>query len=217
MGWVIVPQLLWRCCPFCCGVTHAPCHFTHRLFYAHPSSPGCVSFLPHGTRIFNKLVDLMRAELRVLRYEEVRTPMLYKQSLWETSGHWQNYREDMFSVTGAVAETPADTPLQSHAATTATSTGERIGLKPMNCPAHCVLYSASVSSFRDLPLRLADFGSLHRNEASGALGGLTRLRLFHQVSEGCAWRAVPVYGWCRGLPRSYLIPLLLLPLPSLPG
>ncbi|RKP10470.1 hypothetical protein THASP1DRAFT_12799 [Thamnocephalis sphaerospora] len=128
------------------------------LFSFHPSSPGGVFFLPHGTRIVQRLLNFVRTEYRRFGYHEVMTPMVFKRDLWEQSGHWQNYAEDIGS-------------------------GERAdwyGLKPMNCPAHCLLYASQPRTHHDLPLRLADFGSLHRWEAAGALSGLTRVRNFHQ-------------------------------------
>lgn len=132
-------------------------------------SPGCAFWLPHGTRIYNRLVDFMRRVTLSMGYDEVRTPIVYQQSLWQRSGHWSHYRDSMYAVSAAsqapVSSSDADAPM---------------GLKPMNCPAHCVVYARETRSYRDLPLRLADFGPLHRNEAHGALGGLTRLRLFHQ-------------------------------------
>ena len=133
-----------------------------RLYYAHPSSPGSAFFLPRGARLIGKLERFMRQQLRIHGYEEVITPQLFKQSLWEQSGHWQHYKEDMFGVTGAKG-----------------GAGE-YSLKPMNCPAHCLIFQSQERSFRNLPLRLADFSPLHRNEATGALSGLTRVRKFHQ-------------------------------------
>lgn len=95
-------------------------------------------------------------------FEEVITPLIYRKSLWEQSGHWENYKEDMFRVEGQ------DTAKEEY------------GLKPMNCPGHCVIYKRFDKSYNDLPIRFSDFSPLHRNEASGALSGLTRVRKFHQ-------------------------------------
>lgn len=141
-----------------------------KLFMQHPSAPGSIFILPHGMRMMRALKSALRREYDRLDYQEISTPQLYHSRLWETSGHWQNYRKDMFSVIGAGADVteggkPADV---------------MFGLKPMNCPAHCLVYSHVSRSYRDLPLRLADFTALHRNELTGTLTGLTRLRQFHQ-------------------------------------
>ncbi|KAK9455710.1 hypothetical protein V1511DRAFT_498502 [Dipodascopsis uninucleata] len=133
------------------------------LFMINPLTPGSVFFLPHGTRVFNKLVEFMRAQLRVFGFDEVVSPIIYRKGLWETSGHWDQYQEDMFQVSAYNDEAK-----------------EVYGLKPMNCPGHCMMYRNTDRSYRDLPIRFADFSPLHRNEASGALTGLTRVRRFHQ-------------------------------------
>ena len=118
--------------------------------------------LPHGTRVFNRLSNFIRDEYRRRGYEEVITPLIYKTQLWNTSGHLENYRDDMFMIESE-------------------DENEVFGLKPMNCPGHCLIFKESkVHSYRDLPVRMADFSALHRNEASGALTGLTRVRRFHQ-------------------------------------
>lgn len=129
------------------------------LFYFSQMAPGCTFFLPHGTRIFNKLIDLMKKEYSFRGFSEVNTPTMFKVDLWKTSGHYFKYKDDMFFVQSDDCE---------H------------GLKPMNCPSHCLIFASSLRSYRDLPIRFADFGVLHRNEASGALSGLTRVRKFHQ-------------------------------------
>ncbi|KAI9599403.1 hypothetical protein BDF19DRAFT_381501 [Syncephalis fuscata] len=145
-----------------------------QLFHFDVSSPGGPFFLPHGTRIIERLLAFLRAEYRRFGYEEVMTPMVFKKSLWEQSGHWQNYAEDMFAVRGGLPE--ANT---TDVAPT-TSNTDWYGLKPMNCPAHCLIYACQPRTAHELPMRLADFGSLHRWEAAGALSGLTRVRNFHQ-------------------------------------
>ena len=122
-------------------------------------SPGSCFWLPHGTRIYNKLVDFIRFEYFKRGYQEVITPNVYNLKLWEISGHAAHYKENMFSFDVEKAE---------------------FGLKPMNCPGHCVMFGNRKRSFRELPMRLADFGVLHRNEFSGALHGLTRVRRFQQ-------------------------------------
>lgn len=129
------------------------------LFFFHPLSPGSCFFLPHGTRVCNKLLEFIRAQYWKRGYEEVSTPNMFNMELWETSGHAANYKENMFLL---------DIEKQ------------KFGLKPMNCPGHCLIFDHRVRSYRELPLRLADFGVLHRNEASGALTGLTRVRRFQQ-------------------------------------
>lgn len=132
---------------------------TQELFFFHPLSPGSCFFLPYGTRIYNKLLDFLRVQYRERGYQEVLTPNMYNMELWETSGHAANYKENMF-----VFEIEK----------------QEFGLKPMNCPGHCLMFEHRVRSYRELPLRLADFGVLHRNELSGALSGLTRVRRFQQ-------------------------------------
>lgn len=129
------------------------------LFMFHELSPGCAFFLEHGTRIYNTLVDFIKREYRKRGYTEVITPNMYNCDLWKTSGHYKNYKEDMFLVECDKKE---------------------FGLKPMNCPGHCLIFQSKLRSYRDLPLRIADFGVLHRNEIHGALSGLTRVRRFQQ-------------------------------------
>ncbi|XP_056165961.1 threonine--tRNA ligase, mitochondrial 1 [Syzygium oleosum] len=129
------------------------------LFFCHPLSPGSWFFLPHGARIYSKLVEFIKSQYRDRGYQEVLSPNMYNMQLWETSGHAANYKENMF-----VFEIEK----------------QEFGLKPMNCPGHCLMFKHRVRSYRELPLRIADFGVLHRNEASGALTGLTRVRRFQQ-------------------------------------
>uniref|UniRef100_A0A667XU04 threonine--tRNA ligase n=1 Tax=Myripristis murdjan TaxID=586833 RepID=A0A667XU04_9TELE len=130
------------------------------LFFFNDVSPGSCFFLPKGAHIYNTLTDFIKSEYRRRGFTEVVTPTLYSTALWERSGHWEHYSENMFTVTGEGSQTYA--------------------LKPMNCPAHCLMFEQRVRSWRELPLRWADFGALHRNELSGALGGLTRVRRFCQ-------------------------------------
>jgi threonyl-tRNA synthetase len=129
------------------------------LFFFHPLSPGSCFFLPHGARIYNALVELIRDKYWEYEYCEVITPNIYNFDLWRTSGHAAHYKDAMFSF--SVEK-------------------EEFGMKPMNCPGHCLMFRERVRSYRELPLRLADFGVLHRNELSGALSGLTRVRRFQQ-------------------------------------
>ena len=156
-----------------------------KLFFFHDASPGSAFLLPHGTRIYNRLVEILRTEYRIRGYEEVQSPLIYKQDLWKTSGHLQAYGEDMFRVLpGMVPPSPSSTDSCSHHTHATLHTQHEyntlMGLKPMNCPGHCLIFAHRQYSYRELPVRLADFSSLHRNEATGALGGLTRLRRFAQ-------------------------------------
>ncbi|XP_072316147.1 threonine--tRNA ligase 1, cytoplasmic [Eucyclogobius newberryi] len=130
------------------------------LFFFSDISPGSCFFLPKGAHIYNTLTDFIKREYQKRGFTEVVTPTLYSTALWERSGHWEHYSENMFTVTSEGSQTYA--------------------LKPMNCPAHCLMFEHRVRSWRELPLRWADFGALHRNELSGALGGLTRVRRFCQ-------------------------------------
>ena len=129
------------------------------LFFFHDMSPGSCFFLPHGTIIYNTLQAFLREEYWKRGYQEVVTPNMYHSDLWKRSGHWQHYSEDMFTF-----DVEKD----------------KWALKPMNCPGHCLLFGHRERSYRELPMRIADFGVLHRNEASGALTGLTRVRRFQQ-------------------------------------
>ncbi|CAH1756924.1 12642_t:CDS:10 [Entrophospora sp. SA101] len=130
-----------------------------QLFFFDDLSPGSCFFLPHGARIYNTLIDFIKSENQKRGYQEVITPNLYNTKLWEQSGHLQNYEENMFCF-----------DIEK----------EKFALKPMNCPGHCLLFKHRDRSYRELPMRLADFGVLHRNELSGALSGLTRVRRFQQ-------------------------------------
>ncbi len=127
------------------------------LFQFHDISPGSVFFLPKGTIIFNELLSFLRSEYRKRNYKEVVTPLVYDKALWEQSGHWEHYKENMFQVN---------------------MDDKEASLKPMNCPSHMLIYKMETKSYRDLPLRIADFAMLHRNEVRGALGGMTRVRKF---------------------------------------
>jgi len=133
------------------------------LFFFHSCSPGSAFFLPHGTHIYNKLIDHIRQQYRQRGFKEVITPNIYSNKLFELSGHWDNYHENMYQLQNNPKEP-----------------NECFVLKPMNCPAHCLLFSQRSRSYKELPLRIADFGVLHRNELSGALSGLTRVRRFQQ-------------------------------------
>jgi len=144
------------------------------LFVFDSISPGSPFFLPKGAIIYNALVDYIRRLYRRYGFEEVITPQVYKNELWHTSGHWDNFRENMFLTTDRESS-DVDRIDSRHE-------GWRKGyaFKPMNCPGHTFIYRAEKRSYRDLPLRIADFGRLHRAERSGTLHGLTRVRSMAQ-------------------------------------
>lgn len=139
-----------------------------QLYMMDETSPGSIFMLPNGTKLMNKLVKFMKLQQGKQGFQEVMTPLIYKKKLWETSGHWENYKEDMFRVEG------------NELAPDEVTEDDSYGLKPMNCPGHCIIYKKFDHSYKDLPIRYSDYSSLHRNEASGALSGLTRVRRFHQ-------------------------------------
>ncbi|KAN0093889.1 class II aaRS and biotin synthetase [Hyaloscypha variabilis] len=151
---------------------HRQLAIEQELFITSKYSPGSPLFLPNGAKMFNKLTNFLRTQYADFGFEEVITPTIYKKSLWEKSGHWENYAEDMYAVTGrgASGETKGRQAEED----------EEYGLKPMNCPGHCLIFASKKRSYRDLPIRYADFSPLHRNEVHGALSGLTRVRRFHQ-------------------------------------
>jgi threonyl-tRNA synthetase len=135
------------------------------LFTFHPWAPGATFWLPKGTVLYNTLGNYMRDVLIPAGYVEVKAPIVFNKALWETSGHWDHYQENMFLVKSA--------------------DGEDMSLKPMNCPGHYLMYGAEMRSYKDLPLRLHEQTPLHRNEASGVLSGLTRVRQFSQDDGHC--------------------------------
>ncbi len=130
------------------------------LFHFQEEAPGSVFWHPHGWTLFQKLIAYMRERQAAAGYVEVNTPDIMDRHLWETSGHWQNYREHMF--------------------TTKTEDDRDFALKPMNCPGHMLIYKQGLKSYRDMPLKIAEFGKVHRYEPSGALHGLLRVRSFTQ-------------------------------------
>jgi threonyl-tRNA synthetase len=134
------------------------------LFTFHPWAPGATFWLDAGTRLYNTLANYMREVLYPSGYQEVKTPLVFNQALWETSGHWQHYRDNMMLIE---------------------SEGVAMSLKPMNCPGHFLLYASQARSYRDLPLRFHEQTPLHRNEASGVLSGLVRVRQFSQDDAHC--------------------------------
>jgi threonyl-tRNA synthetase len=127
------------------------------LFSFSPLAPASPFFHPRGAIVYNELVALMRELYKEFGYEEVITPQLFDADLWRRSGHYDNYRENMFF---------SDVE------------GREFSMKPMNCPGHCLIYSTRAHSYRELPVRMADFGRLHRYERSGVVQGLTRVRTF---------------------------------------
>jgi threonyl-tRNA synthetase len=135
------------------------------LFTFHPWAPGAAFWQDKGTILYNTLANYMRDVLLPNGYVEVKTPLIYNKALWETSGHWSHYRQNMFQVQG--------------------SDGEEMAVKAMNCPGHFLLYASEVHSYRELPIRFHEQTPLHRNEASGVLGGLTRVRQFSQDDGHC--------------------------------
>jgi threonyl-tRNA synthetase len=135
-----------------------------RLFMFHQWAPGAAFWMDKGTTLYNTLANYMRDVLFPAGYVEVKTPLIYNKALWERSGHWAHYRKDMFLVE---------------------SEGETMSMKPMNCPGHFLLYASDVHSYRELPIRFHEQTPLHRNEASGVLSGLTRVRQFSQDDAHC--------------------------------
>ena len=135
------------------------------LFMFHPWSPGATFWLAKGTVLYNVLADYMREVLNPAGYVELKTPLVYNKALWETSGHWEHYRQHMFLVEST------DT--------------QPMAVKAMNCPGHMLVFASEVRSYRDLPLRFHEQTPLHRNEPSGVLAGLTRVRQFAQDDAHC--------------------------------
>lgn len=135
------------------------------LFTFHPWAPGAAFWTGKGSTLYITLADYMRAKLVPAGYQEVKTPIVYNKDLWVMSGHWSHYRENMFLVKSA--------------------DGEEMGLKAMNCPGQYLLYSTEKHSYKEMPIRYAEQTPLHRNEASGVLAGLTRVRQFSQDDGHC--------------------------------
>jgi threonyl-tRNA synthetase len=129
------------------------------LFMFHNLSPGSAFMYPNGAHIYNKLMGFIRKQYSLRGFTEVLSPNIFNLKLWKTSGHYKNYKDNMFMLKVE---------------------NQGFGLKPMNCPGHCLMFDNKARSYKELPIRLADFGVLHRNELSGALSGLTRVRRFQQ-------------------------------------
>jgi threonyl-tRNA synthetase len=134
------------------------------LFMFHPWAPGAAFWLAKGTSLYNALANYMRSVLFPSGYVEVKAPLIFNKALWETSGHWAHYRQNMFLIE---------------------SEDEQMAVKAMNCPGHMLIFGSEVRSYRDLPLRFHEQTPLHRNEASGVLSGLTRVRQFSQDDAHC--------------------------------
>ena len=129
------------------------------LFFFNDISPGSCFYFPHGAFVYNKLITFMREELRWRGYTEVLAPNIFNLKLWKMSGHYKNYKEHMFIL-----------PVEK----------QGFGMKPMNCPGHCMIYLEKLWSYKEFPIRMSEFGVLHRNEFSGSLAGLFRVRRFVQ-------------------------------------
>jgi threonyl-tRNA synthetase len=148
------------------------------LFSFHDEAPGMPFFHPKGMQLWNALLDYWRLEHREAGYVETKTPIMLNRSLWERSGHWENYRENMY--TSAIDDI-------------------EYAIKPMNCPGGMLLYSRKPHSYRDLPLRIAEVGLVHRHELSGVLSGLFRVRAFHQDDAHLYMTAEQIEGEIIGI------------------
>ncbi len=133
------------------------------LFHLQDEAPGMVFWHPKGYAIYNKLENYIRAKIAKSDYVEVKTPQIFEKKYWEQSGHWENYRDKMFVIND---EEPDSDKI--------------FALKPMNCPGHVQIFKQTIKSYRDLPLRMSEFGCCHRNETSGSMHGLIRVRQFTQ-------------------------------------
>ena len=156
------------------------------LFSFHPESPAAPFFHPKGAVIYNRLLEYVRALYWKHGYDEILTPQIFDSALFEQSGHLENYRENMYFAEAGGRD------------------DRLFGIKPMNCPSHCVLYKTERRSYRDLPMRLADFGRLHRFERSGVLAGLTRVRSFSQDDAHIFCAPDQIESEVRGVARMIL-------------
>ncbi len=143
------------------------------LFHLQPEAQGSVFWHPKGYVIWRELEAYMRRRLEATGNLEIKTPQLMSARQWERSGHWGKFRENMFVVPDEIPSTEEGQPVLS-------GTGELMALKPMNCPAHVLVYKQGITSYRDLPVRYVEFGCCHRNEPHGALHGILRVRQFTQ-------------------------------------
>ena len=149
------------------------------LFHFQEEAPGAAFWHPKGWTLFRALTDYMRARQDRAGYQEVSTPDMMDSVLWEASGHWQTFREHMF--------------------TSQTEDGRHYAIKPMNCPGHVQVYKRGIKSYRDLPLRISEFGKVHRYEPSGALHGLLRVRAFSQDDAHIFCTPEQTEAECRGV------------------
>ena len=149
------------------------------LFHFQEEAPGAAFWHPKGWTLFRVLVDYMRTRQDRAGYQEVSTPDMMDSALWEASGHWQTFREHMF--------------------TSQTEDGRHYAIKPMNCPGHVQVYKRGIKSYRDLPLRISEFGKVHRYEPSGALHGLLRVRAFSQDDAHIFCTPEQTEAECRGV------------------
>jgi threonyl-tRNA synthetase len=143
------------------------------LFHLQSEAQGSVFWHPNGYIVWRQLEAYMRRRLDAAGYVEVKTPQLMDARQWERSGHWGKYRENMFVVPDEIPSTEEDAPVLS-------GEGDLMALKPMNCPAHVLIFKQGITSYRELPIRMAEFGCCHRNEPHGALHGIMRVRQFTQ-------------------------------------
>ncbi len=143
------------------------------LFHLQEEAHGSVFWHPKGYRIYRELEAYMRRAIDGAAYQEVKTPQVMDARQWEQSGHWGKYRENMFVIPDEIPNTEDEGPIVSNDA-------EWMALKPMNCPAHVLIFRQGIKSYRDLPLRMAEMGCCHRNEPHGALHGIMRVRQFTQ-------------------------------------
>ncbi|MGB5483848.1 threonine--tRNA ligase, partial [Parasphingorhabdus sp.] len=143
------------------------------LFHFQHEAQGSCFWHPKGYFIWRELERYMRSQLDAAGYEEIKTPQLMDVNQWEKSGHWGKYSENMFAVPDEVPDAEGDGPV-------ITGTAGMMAMKPMNCPAHVLVFKQGIKSYRDLPIRMAEFGCCHRNEPHGALHGLLRVRQFTQ-------------------------------------
>lgn len=144
------------------------------LFHLQSEAQGSVFWHPKGYTIYNQLEQYMRRKLDAAGYQEVKTPQLMHSKFWEQSGHWDKFRENMFVVPDVVPGTDDEGPIFEG------EPKDIMALKPMNCPAHVQVFKQGIKSYKDLPIRISEFGCCHRNEAHGALHGLMRVRQFTQ-------------------------------------
>lgn len=154
------------------------------LFHFHEEATGAVFWHPKGWTLFQQLIEYMRRRQQQSGYTEVNTPDMMERNLWEKSGHWQNYQEHMYTT-----ETPDD---------------KTLALKPMNCPGSVLMYNHGLKSYRDLPIRMAEFGKVHRYELSGSLHGLLRVRHFTQDDAHIYCTEQQMLGECTQIIRLVL-------------